>query len=188
MQRRPFIKLLGISLGSIPIISSVVFANHSAKNAWNQYLDQLLSICPISLSSTATPTPQGLSNEFLVANNHLYEYSQGNYYFQVFEQVHPTAGVLDLMIPFWKRQASGQWEKIACWSLFDLRAVAQASLQLKEYTFDSLFPTEKSIASNYRSNKGEVRLESYLYENNNVITNITLSDGSTTLWESRPLS
>lgn len=189
MQRRPFIKLLGTSLGSLPFLSG--FAQSLPPQTWSDWLSQLVSACPIepvALSEIPTHLPEFSSKEFLSTDNQTYFYKQQQYCFQVFEKTHPTAGVLALLIPFWKRQASGQWEKIACWSLFELQAVAQASQQLKEATFESLFPTEKSTTANYQSTRGEVCLKTNLYANNYVMTNIHLTNNSTKLWKSRPLS
>lgn len=194
MQRRPFIKLLGTSLGSLPFLSGYAQLPISSPPTWSQWLSQLVSVCPIESVSVASagtlpvPLPAVLSGEFSQAENRVYFYEQQQYCFQVFEKMHPTLGILDLMILFWQRQAAGNWEKIACWSLFDLQAIAETSTQLGTTTFATLFPFKASTTGRYLSAKGEVHLQTYLHASNHITTNILLKKNTYTLWESRPLS
>lgn len=194
MQRRPFIKLLGTSLGSLPFLSGYAQSPISSPQTWSQWLSQLVSICPIesvSIASAGTlpaPLPTVLSGEFSQAENQVYFYEQQQYCLQVFEKTHPTLGTLDLMVPFWQRQATGTWEKIACWSLFELQALAEASMQLGTTTFATLIPLKASKTGRYLSAKGDVHLQSYLCSNNHIVTTILLKKNTHILWESRPLS
>lgn len=194
MQRRPFIKLLGTSLGSLPFLSGYAQLPISSPQTWSQWLSQLVSICPIESVSVASadtlpvPLPAVLSGDFSQAENQVYFYEQQQYCFQVFEKTHPEVGTLDLMIPFWQRQATGTWKEIACWSLFELQAIAEASTQLGTTTFATLIPLNSSKTGRYQSAKGEVHLQSYLRSNNHIVTNIRLQENTHILWESRPLS
>lgn len=194
MQRRPFIKLLGTSLGSLPFLSGFAQLPTTPPHTWSQWLSQVVGVCPIESVSIALagtlPTPPSAvtSGEFAAANNQVYFYQEQQYCFQVFEKTHPTLGTLDLIIPFWQRQAAGNWKKIACWSLFELQAIAEASAQLGASTFDAFIPLKESKTGRYLSANGEVHLQSYLHPNKQVVTNIRLQENVYTRWESRHLS
>ena len=194
MQRRPFIKLLGTSLGSLPFLSGFAQLPTSPPHTWSQWLSQVVGVCPIesvsiALADTLPAPPSAVtSGEFAATNNQVYFYQEQQYCFQVFEKTHPTLGTLDLIIPFWQRQAAGTWKKIACWSLFELQAIAEASTQLGTNTFATLFPFKASTTRRYLSAKGEVHLQTYLHASNHITTNILLKKNTHTLWESRPLS
>ncbi|HAK77509.1 MAG TPA: hypothetical protein DCM71_11505 [Runella sp.] len=181
-------------MGSLPFLSGYAQLPISSPQTWSQWLSQLVSVCPIesvSIASAGTlpaPLPVVISGEFSQAENRVYFYEQQQYCFRVFEKTHPMVGTLDLMIPFWQRQATGTWEKIACWSLFELQALSEAAAQLGTTTFATLIPFKASKTGQYLSAKGEVHLQSYLYSNNHIATNILLKKDTHTLWESRPLS
>lgn len=194
MQRRPFIKLLGTSLGSFPFLSGFAQLPTSPPHTWPQWLSQVVSVCPIESVSIALagtlPTPPSTvtSGEFAAANNQVYFYQEQQYCFQVFEKTHPTLGTIDLIIPFWQRQAARNWAAIAYWSLFELQAIAEASAQLGTSTFDALVPLKESKTGRYLSANGEVYLQSYLRANKQVVTNIRLQEDVYTRWESKYLS
>ncbi|MEZ4903417.1 MAG: hypothetical protein R2822_17455 [Spirosomataceae bacterium] len=72
-------------------------------------------------------------------------------------------GVLNLMIPFWKRQTDGSWAKITCLSNYDLEALAQSSQNFTDDTAAYLMPLDQVNPETYITAKGEIKITSHLY-------------------------
>ena len=190
MQRRPFIKLLGSSLSSLPFLP-VIEDNFSTQTQWQQWLKQLLSACRIATvpslyySGGLPPVPVAVqSGEFTKTGSHTYFYEQKHYCFQVFEKKHPRAGVLDLLIPFWTRNSEGEWSKVVCLSMYDLKALAEATSEFSTDPAGYLLPLQQTLPNHYRSAKGEVKLISYLQPDGTVSTHLRVMEDTEVFVES----
>ncbi|MFN8348456.1 MAG: hypothetical protein U0X91_25865 [Spirosomataceae bacterium] len=187
MQRRPFIKLLGSSLSSLPFLP-VIEDSFTVQTQWEQWLNPLISACQIETVHSlyylgtlpAVPTAVQ-SGEFIKTGPQIYFYKKKHYCFQVFEKKHPSAGVLELLIPFWKRAANEGWEKVACWSLYDLKALAEAVSEFSAHASDYLLPLQPAHLNSYLSAKGQVELISYVQSNGTVVTNFRIMKDSETI-------
>jgi hypothetical protein len=166
MNRRPFIKLLGIHAISLPLLNHVtsLFATKPFEENW---LKQLLNEGQIesnALFFAQAPLPLPLAvqqGEFTSINKTLYYYQQRQYCFQVFEKRHPALGQLDLMLPFWKKQADGTWKQIASLNAFDLRVLAKAIEN--GYTASAFLPLSSHPASqSYACEAGMVHTSTYI--------------------------
>lgn len=190
MQRRPFIKLLGASLSSLPF-APVIEDDFSTQMQWQKWLQQLLIACRIETvpslyySGDLPPLPVAVqSGEFTKTGSHTYLYKQKNYCFQVFEKKHPSAGVLDLLIPFWTRNTTGGWSTVVCLSMYDLKALAEATSQFSTDPSGYLLPLQQTIPNHYRSAKGQVKLISYLQPDGTVSTHLRVMEETEVLGES----
>lgn len=184
MQRRPFIKLLGASLSSLPF-APVIEESLTTAVPWQKWLEQLTSACQVEAGRTLLstnqlpPVPAAVqSGEFTKTGSPIYFYQQRNYCFQVFEKRHAIVGVLDLLIPFWKLNLTGEWSKVACLSLYDLKALAEATAQFSADPAGYLLPLKQTYPNQYLSAKGQVELISYLQIDGNVSTNFRVMNGT----------
>jgi hypothetical protein len=190
MQRRPFIKLLGSSLSSLPFLP-VIEDSFSTQTQWQQWLKQLIDACGIapfhslSYSGSLPPVPAAVqSGEFTKTGPHTYFYEQRHYCFQVFEKKHPSAGVLDLLIPFWTRNTEGGWSKVVCLSMYDLKTLAEATSKFSTDSAGYLLPLQEARPNQYRSAKGQVELISYLKTDGTVSTNLRVMKDAEVIGES----
>jgi hypothetical protein len=190
MQRRPFIKLLGASLSSLPF-APVIEESLTTGAPWQKWLEQLLSACRVEpvhalyYSENLPPVPAAVqSGEFTNVGSHLYFYAQRDYCFQVFEKKHPTVGLLDLLIPFWKRTTAGEWSKVVCLSLYDFKALGEATTKFSPEAADYLLPLQQALPNHYRSAKGQVELISYLQPDGIVSTHLRVIKDAEVLGES----
>lgn len=191
MQRRPFIKLLGSSLLSLPFVSNVQ-GSFNPQTYWQVWLEQVVNACQIEAIDTSfysftlpsAPTAV-LSGEFCPTNTFTYFYNKGQYCFQVFAKTHPIGGVLSLMIPFWKRQSDGSWAKITCLSNYDLEALAQSSQNFTDDTAAYVLPLDQVNPATYITAKGEIKITSHLCLNNTVNIHVQVWEGQSLVWQKR---
>lgn len=162
MNRRPFIKLLGANIFGLPLIASPLglFAAKAAAPSWLAQLLQEGQIESID-SFGALDLPQlpreVQSGEFTVGTDKVYFYQQRQYCFQIFEKVHPVVGQLEVMVPFWKKQKDGSWQKITTLNSFEMEALAKATE--KKYTFVQLLPQDKTTYNSYSCQAGLLQLK-----------------------------
>lgn len=157
MNRRPFIKLLGANILGLPLIANPLglFAAKAYAPSW---LAQLLQEGQIeSTASFGTLDLPQLpvevqSGEFTISTDSVYFYQQRQYCFQIFEKVHPVVGQLEVMVPFWKKQKDGSWQKIATLNAFEMEALAKAAE--KKYLFAKLLPENKTTYNSYSCQAG----------------------------------
>lgn len=187
MNRRPFIKLLGANVITLPFLGyglGSVFAK-SCIAAW---LAQLLEEGQVeSISSfwvhDLPQLPQAVkSGEFTANTTRIYFYQQRQFCFQVYEKVDPQLGQLELMLPFWKKQADGTWKKIATLNAFDINALAVAVGH--NYTASALLPLEYHPAtSSYSCPAGSVYIKSKIGEDNVAFTEIEIKSKNQQSWK-----
>ena len=187
MNRRPFIKLLSANVIGLPLLGSGVslFAAKSCAGTW---LAQLLEEGQIeSISSfwvhDLPQLPQAVkSGEFTASTNRIYFYQQRQFCFQVFEKVHPELGQLELMLPFWKKQADGTWKKIATLNAFDMSALAVAIEH--NYTASALLPLDHHPAtSSYSCPAGFISIKAKIGEDNRTYTEIEIKGKNQQSWK-----
>lgn len=178
MNRRPFIKLLGANIVGLPLIANPLglFAVKANAPSW---LAQLLQEGQIeSIASFGTPDlPQLLkevqSGEFTASTDKVYFYQQRQYCFQVFEKVHPVVGQLEIMVPFWKKQADGSWQKITTLNSFGMEALAKAAEN--KYTFAELLPRNKTTYDSYSCQAGLLQFKTRI-KGSKATTEIRITD------------
>jgi len=190
MQRRPFIKLLGSNLSSLPFIPSIG-ESFNTQTQWQKWLKQVLNTCQIETihslfySDQLPPVPAVVqSGEFTKTGMHTYFYRERQYCFQIFEKKHPTAGLLDLLIPFWKCNSEEEWSKVICLSMYDLKALAEATSKFSLEAADYLLPLQQTMPNHYISAKGQVKLISYLQPDGIVSTHLRVIKDAEVLGES----
>lgn len=152
MNRRPFIKLLGASIVGLPLIANPLglFAAKVFAPSWLELLlqeGQIESIVSQGTLDLPQVPKEVQSGEFTVSTDKVYFYQQRQFCFQIFEKVHPVVGQLEVMVPFWKKQLDGAWQKIATLNAFELEALAKAAE--KKYTFAKLLPQNKTTYNSY---------------------------------------
>ena len=186
MNRRPFIKLLSANVIGLPLLGSGVslFAAKSCAGTW---LAQLLEEGQIESISTfwvydLPQLPQEVQGgEFTANNKRIYFYQQRQFCFQVFEKVHPELGQLELMLPFWKKQADGSWKKIATLNTFDISALAVAVEN--NYTASALLPLEHHPAtSSYSCPAGSISIKTKIGVGNIAFTEIEINGKNQQNW------
>ncbi len=186
MNRRPFIKLLGANVIGLPLLGSGIslFAAKSCAETW---LAQLLEEGQIeSISSfwvhDLPQLPQEVQRgEFTAYNKRIYFYQQKQFCFQVFEKVHPQLGQLELMLPFWKKQADGSWKKVATLNTFDMSALAVAIEH--NYTASALLPLDHHPAtSSYSCPAGSISIKTKIGEDNSTYTEIEIKGKNQQNW------
>jgi hypothetical protein len=179
MNRRPFMKLLGIHAISLPFLDHVMglFATKAFEANWFNQLLNDGQIESIALSSAQSPPFLPLAvqqGEFEPTNPTLYFYQQRQFCFQVFEKRHPVLGQLELMVPFWKKQADGTWKKIASLNAFDLKVLAKASEN--GYNASALLPLDFYPSSqSYVCEAGLVHTATQIGMNNAASTKLIIS-------------
>ncbi len=179
MNRRPFIKLLGIHAISLPLLNhatSLFAAKPFEENWFNQLLNEGQIESKVLFSAQAQlPLPLAVQQgEFKSINQTLYYYQQRQFCFQVFEKRHPVLGQLDLMLPFWKRQADGTWKPIASLNAFDLKALAKAIEN--GYSASAFLPLAPHQASqSYACEAGLVHTATYIGMDNSARTQLKIS-------------
>lgn len=152
MNRRPFIKLLGASIVGLPLIANPLglFAAKVFAPSWLELLlqeGQIESIVSQGTLDLPQVPKEVQSGEFTVSTDKVYFYQQRQFCFQIFEKVHPVVGQLEVMVPFWKKQLDGAWQKIATLNAFELEALAKAAE--KKYPFVKLLPQNKTTYNSY---------------------------------------
>lgn len=157
MNRRPFIKLLGTNIVGLPLIANPLglFATKVFAPSWLAQLlqeGQIESIDSIGALDLPQAPKEVQSGEFTVSTDKVYFYQQRQYCFQIFEKVHPVVGQLEVMVPFWKKQQDGTWQKIATLNAFEMEALAKAAE--KKYTFANLLPQDKTTYNSYSCQAG----------------------------------
>lgn len=162
MNRRPFIKLLGANIVGLPLIVNPLglFASKMYAPSWLAQLLQEGQIeSTVSLGTLDLPQlPKEVQiGEFTASTDKVYFYQQRQYCFQIFEKVHPVVGQLEVMVPFWKKQKDGSWQKIATLNSFEMEALAKAAE--KKYTFDKLLPQDKTTYNSYSCQAGLLQLK-----------------------------
>lgn len=186
MNRRPFIKLLSANVIGLPLLGSGVslFAAKSCAGTW---VAQLLEEGQIESISTfwvydLPQLPQEVQGgEFTANNKRIYFYQQRQFCFQVFEKVHPQLGQLELMLPFWNKQADGSWKKIATLNAFDLSALAVAVEN--NYTASALLPLEHHPAtSSYSCLAGSINIKTKIGGGNTAFTEIEIKGKNQQNW------
>lgn len=162
MNRRPFIKLLGANIIGLPLIANPLglFGPKAYAPSWLAQLLQEGQIeSSVSLGTLDLPQlPKEVqSGEFTVSTDKVYFYQQRQYCFQIFEKVHPIVGQLEVMVPFWKKQLDGSWQKIATLNAFEMEALAKAAE--KKYPFAKLLPQDKTTYNSYSCQAGLLQLK-----------------------------
>lgn len=190
MNRRPFVKLLGTSLIGLPFIPAIqVKENVSQK--WQGWLKQLNEACEVEtvhrvLFLNDLPNlPEVVQlGEFSSVNGNFYFYQARQYCFTVFEKRHSSAGLLELIIPFWKRQPDGTWAQITCLSLFDLEALARATDKVKEDAANYLLPAARkhSDTGTYATQWGQVALTTKIHSDG-IHTSIRIKNKENICWQ-----
>lgn len=190
MQRRPFIKLLGIGLSSFAF--SPTAEGYSGQEQWQQWITQLVSVFQIEKAPSANSVvdrpfvPAAVqSGEFIVADPNTYFYEKGTYCFQVFKKVHASAGLLELMIPFWKKQPNGNWTKITCLSLHDLATLAHSTSKFPSGAERFLLPKTHTNHGLYGGEQGIVHITSRLQTNKGISTEIQVKDENQIIWNNQ---
>lgn len=187
MNRRPFIKLLSANVIGLPLLGSgaSLFAAKSCAGTWLAQLleeGQVESISSFWLHDLPQLPRAVKSGEFTASTNRTYFYQQRQFCFQVFEKVDPQLGQLELMLPFWKKQADGSWEKIATLNAFDMSALAVAIEH--NYKASALLPFEYHPAtSSYSCPAGSVSIKAKIGEDNVAFTEIEIKGKNQQNWE-----
>lgn len=190
MNRRPFVKLLGANLIAIPFISAINIKDDVSQR-WQSWLKQLNKACEVEtvhrvfFMEDLPKLPEVLQlGEFSSVNGNFYFYQARQYCFSVFEKRHSSAGLLELMIPFWKRQPDGSWVQITCLSLFDLEALARAANHLNKETAGYLLPTaaKHSDTGTYTTQAGQVALTTKIHTDG-VHTSVCIKNKESIYWQ-----
>lgn len=193
MQRRLFLQLSGVNLVAIPLLPAVgqPFV-HLAP--WQVWLQKIVEDCAIETlqplfytDNLPTDWSESAPTDFAKATRKYYFYQQRQYCFTVFEKYHAVAGLLELAVPFWKRQSDGSWQQIACLSLFELEALARASDALSSKTKESpvsayLLPISRTLPGTYITAQGYVQMLS-IVESAGVRTAVCITDKNGTVWQ-----
>lgn len=132
MKRRPFIKLLSANIISLPILGSgaVFLATKNGKENWVAQLleeGQVESVSSFWVHDLPFLPKEVQSGEFIASSKKVYFYQQRKFCFQVFEKAHPVLEKLELMVPFWQKNADGTWKRMLTLNAFDLKALAKAA-------------------------------------------------------------
>lgn len=187
MKRRPFIKLLGSNLIGLPLVmgSASIFEPQANWELWLAHLQQdaqVESINELWVANGLPPEPVSVrSGEFSKASGQVFFYQKRQYCFQIFEKQHAQTGIIDMLIPFWKKQKDGTWARIACLSAFGLEALAKACQQGHSAT--NVLPVEAGQAGSFLSALGEVQLKTTIQLDAKAQTQIKISHKSQTVWQ-----
>lgn len=190
MDRRTILKCLTVYTAGLPVLPNVSWGLDYATQ-WRAWLQTLVDHCriePIQAFFYPGALPKETVEDFSSATNTYYFYQQRQYCFTVLEKKHPTAGLLELALPFWRLQADGNWEKVSCLSLFQLEALAKVSAGLAKTAVDDmesyLLPIALSptLTSNYKTANGAVCLQSRV-QTSGVMTAVQIKSKQTVLWQ-----
>ncbi|MDX1941510.1 MAG: hypothetical protein SFU99_13210 [Saprospiraceae bacterium] len=179
MERRALLKLSGVYAIGMPLLPGIKICI-AETSVWRPWLQALLATCNIE-SKYELFHPSILPNEelfgFVKATNKFYFYEQGRYCFTILEKKHDVSGLLELALPFWKREPNGNWKKLACLSLFELEALAKVVYTLAKSKGDNIgdyvLPIAKANNTNesYVTAQGMVKMIS-IVEEKGILTSV----------------
>ena len=188
MKRRPFIKLLGSNLIGLPLVmgSASIFEPQANWELWLAHLQQdpqVESISELWVANGLPSEPASVrSGEFSKTSGQVFFYQKRQCCFRVFEKQHPQAGIIDMLIPFWK-QKDGTWVQIACLSAFGLEALAKACQQ--GHTAAQVLPIEAGQAGSFLSTLGEIQIKTNIQSGPKAQTQILISHQGKAVWQNR---
>jgi len=185
MNRRPFLKLLGANLIGLPLFansSSLIAATSVGASRLAKLLQegQIESVASFRMHDLPQQPHEVQSGEFTACTKRVYFYQQRQYCFQVFEKIHPIAGVLELMVPFWKKQRDGSWQKIATLNSFGIEALEQAMDQ--HYAPAQLLPLNKEAYNSYSCQAGLLHTQTRIGMENQAHTEIRITTPNEQVW------
>jgi hypothetical protein len=88
------------------------------------------------------------------------------------------------LIPFWARDAAGEWSKVTCLCLYDLKALAEAISEFSTDPTGYRLPLKKARPNQYLSAKGQVELISYLQFDGSVSSKLHVRKDAEVIGES----
>ncbi|MBK7871857.1 MAG: hypothetical protein IPJ74_14840 [Saprospiraceae bacterium] len=179
MERRALLKLSSVYAMGMPLLLGRKFRFAETKQ-WQAWLQLLLEPCEIESKYGLFYTGV-LPNEelfgFAKATDKYYFYNRGQFCFTILEKNHDSLGLLELAIPVWKRESSGNWKKLTCLSLFELEALAKAASILAKSKEDNIgdyvLPIAKAnkIDESFTTAQGVVSVKSKV-EEKGILTSV----------------